>query len=134
MSLEREASYGAIKINDNIFARIILDAVALTDGKVLCSTEKGKYPGGFDQRVSVGELLPHIRINETDEEYVLEFYIIMSFGASIKDNCVLMLDYIEEQMKAMFPDKKGRILLKITGVKSKKIAPRDIKIVRKYEP
>ncbi len=134
MSLERAASFGAIKINDNIFARIILDAVALTDGKALCSTEKGKYPGGLDQRVSVGELLPHIRINETEEEYVLEFFIIMSFGASIRDNCILILDYIEDQMKSMFPDKKGRILLKITGVKSKKIAPRDIQIVRKYEP
>lgn len=134
MSLEREASYGAIKINDNIFARIILDAVAITEGKVLLSSEKGKILGGIDQRVSVSEQLPHMRIHETEEEYVLEFFVVIVFGASIKDNCIIMLDYIEEQMKSMFPDKKGRIMLKITGVKSKRIAPRDIQIVRKYEP
>ena len=134
MSLERTAPFGAIKINDNIFARIILDAVALTEGKVICATEKGKYPGGFDQRVSVGELLPHIVIREEEEEYVLEFFIIITFGASIKENCVIVLDYIEKQMKSMLPDKNGRIQMRIVGVKSKRIAPRNIQIVRKYEP
>ena len=134
MSLERTAPFGTIKINDNIFGRIILDAVALTEGKVLCATEKGKYPGGLDHRVSLSELLPHIRINENEYEYVLEFFIIMTFGASIKENCVLMLDCIEKHMRAMFPDKKGIIKIGIVGVKSKKIAARDIQIVRKYEP
>lgn len=134
MSLERTAPFGAIKINDNIFARMILDAVALTEGKVICATEKGRYPGGFDQRVSVGELLPHIRIHETEDEYVLEFFIIMSFGASIKENCVIVLDYIEKQLKSMFPDKNGRIQIRIVGVKSRKTAPRNILITRKYEP
>ena len=134
MSFERTAPFGAIKINDNIFARMILDAVALTDGKVLCATEKGKYPGGLDQRVSVGELLPHIRIQEDESEYMLEFFIIMSFGASIRENCIIVLDYIENQMKSMFPDKNGHIRMRIVGVKSKRIAPRNIQITRKYEP
>ena len=36
-------------------------------------------------------------------------------------------------MKKMFPDKKGQIVIKIVGVKSKKIAERNMEIVREYE-
>lgn len=133
MSLERTDEYGQIKLNDSIFARIILEAVAKTDGRFLCATEKGKYPGGLDHKVSVGELIPHIKIYENDEEYCLDFYIIMTFGSSIRENCKIVQDYIEKEMKAMFPDKGGRILLKIVGVKSKRIAARSIEVVRKYE-
>jgi len=134
MSLERKSEYGNIKINDNIFARIILDAVARTEGRFICATEKGKIPGGLDNRVSVGELLPHIKIIETEEEYQLNFFIVMTFGSSIRENCKIVLDYIEKEMHAMLPDKGGRILLKIVGVKSKRVAARSIEVVRKYEP
>lgn len=134
MSLERISEYGNIKINENIFARIILDAVAKTNGRFMPATEKGKIPGGLDNRVSVGELLPHIKISETEEEYRLDFYIVMSFGSSIRENCKIVLDYVEKEMHSMFPDKGGRILLKIVGVKSKRIAARSIEVVRKYEP
>ena len=134
MSLERISEYGNIKINENIFARIILDAVAKTNGRFMPATEKGKIPGGLDNRVSGGELLPHIKISETEEEYRLDFYIVMSFGSSIRENCKIVLDYVEKEMHSMFPDKGGRILLKIVGVKSKRIAARSIEVVRKYEP
>ena len=63
----------------------------------------------------------------------MKFFVIMTFGASIKDNCTAVLDSLEKQMKTMLPDKSGQIVLKIVGVKSKKIARRDIEIVREYE-
>ena len=34
----------------------------------------------------------------------------------------------------MFPDGKGQVVLHIVGVKSKKLAERNIRIVREYEP
>ena len=133
MSLERTTQYGKIRLNDTIFAKAVLSAVAKTGGKVLCASEKGNILGGIDQKVSTGELASNIFMSETDENYCLKFFVIMSFGASIKDNCTAVLDSLEKQMKTMLPDKSGQIVLKIVGVKSKKIAQRDIEIVREYE-
>ena len=132
MSLERSTQYGKIKINDTIFAKAVLSAVAKTGGKVLCASERGKILGGIDQKVSTGELTSNIFIRETAEGYCLKFFVIMSFGASIKENCTAVLDSLEQQMKIMLPDKQGQIILKIVGVKSKKIAERNIEIVREY--
>ena len=56
MSLERSTQYGKIKLNDTIFAKAVLSAVAKTGGKVLCASERGKILGGIDQNVSTGEL------------------------------------------------------------------------------
>ena len=133
MSLERSTQYGKIKINDTIFAKAVLSAVAKTGGKVLCASERGKILGGIDQKVSTGELTSNIFIRETAESYYLKFFVIMTFGASIKENCTAVLDSLEKQMKTMLPDKQGQIVLKIVGVKSKKIAERNIEIVREYE-
>ena len=132
MSLERSTQYGKIKLNDTIFAKAVLSAVAKTGGKVLCSSERGKILGGIDQKVSTGELASNIFIRETAESYYVKFFVIMSFGASIKENCTAVLDSLEQQMKIMLPDKQGQIILKIVGVKSKKIAERNIEIVREY--
>lgn len=133
MSLERSTQYGKIKLNDTIFAKAVLSAVAKTGGKVLCASERGKILGGIDQKVSTGEISSNIFIRETAESYYLKFFVIMSFGASIKENCTVVLDSLEKQMKTMLPDKQGQIVLKIVGVKSKKIAERNIEIVREYE-
>ena len=40
---------------------------------------------------------------------------------------------MEKQLRKMLPDKGGKIVLKIVGVKSKNIAKRNIEIVREYE-
>lgn len=133
MSLERSTQYGKIKLNDTIFAKAVLSAVAKTGGKVLCASERGKILGGIDQKVSTGEISSNIFIRETAESYYLKFFVIMSFGASIKENCTVVLESLEKQMKTMLPDKQGQIVLKIVGVKSKKIAERNIEIVREYE-
>ncbi len=134
MSLERISEYGKIKINENIFAKIVLNAVAKTGGKVFCASQRGKILGGIDQKVSTGELTSNIKITDGETEYILEFLVVMAFGASIKQNCGIILDYIEKEMRTMLPDKGGKIILKIVGVKSKKLAIRNIEIVREYEP
>ena len=132
MSLERTTQYGKIRLNDTIFAKAVLSSIAGTGGKVLCASEKGKILGVIDQKVSTGELASNIFIKETEDGYCLEFFVIMSFGASIKENCTAILNSLEKQMKTMMPDKGGRIVLRIVGVKSKKIAARNIEIVREY--
>ena len=44
-----------------------------------------------------------------------------------------ILNDLEESFKQMFPSQPGKITIKIVGVKSKKIAARDIEVIREYE-
>ncbi len=88
MSLERTTQYGKIRLNDTIFAKAVLSSIAGTGGKVLCASEKGKILGGIDQKVSTGELASNIFIKETEDGYCLEFFVIMSFGASIRETAL----------------------------------------------
>ncbi len=133
MSLERVNPKGTLKINGMVFTSVILAAVAKAKGKVLLASEKGKILGGFDKRVSHGELIGHIKAEERENEYFLEFFVITEFGSSIKELAAIVMDSIEADLLPMLSDKALLIDMKIVGVKSKKIALRDLLIERRYE-
>ena len=129
--VERINEKGTMKINQNIFGRIAYDAVGLTEGKAFSASEKGKQLTGIGgTRPTPGEIGDHMIVREEEGRIYLELYIIMSFGASIQKATQQILDYMEGQLKILFPDQGGRILLKIVGVKSKQIAARDIEVER----
>lgn len=131
--MERMNDRGIIKINKHVFGRLIWDAVGLTEGKAFSASEKGKLLTGIGgSRPAPGELADHMMIREQDDIIEMEFCIIMSFGASIQKYTSLILDYLETELKAMFPWQKGRIVLRVVGVKSKQIAPRDIEVERTW--
>lgn len=129
--MERSNEKGTIKINRLIFGRLVYDAVELTEGKVFSASEKGKLLTGIGgSRPAPGEITDHMVIYERDGCLEIEFCVIMLFGASIQQNTELILNHMETALKTMFPEQPGRILLRVVGVKSKKIAPRDIEVER----
>ncbi len=64
----------------------------------------------------------------------MEFYIIISFGASIQKVTDRILNELAAQLAKLLPDKGGHLVLRIVGIKSKKIAERNIEVVKDYEP
>lgn len=81
----------------------------------------------------MGELADNLVVcEEQDGSIFLEWYIIMSFGASIHRATKLMLDYAEKELKSMFPGQPGRAVVRIVGVKSRLIAVRDLEVERKW--
>ncbi len=133
MALERTNDNGIIKINTAIFTKLILKSVSKMRNKAFLASEKGKLLGGLDKKISHSELLSHINLKNEEETYCIEFYIITEFGTSIKEITGGILDYLEEELKIMFPKNNLRLTLKVVGVKSKKIAERDITFNRYYE-
>lgn len=133
MTFERKNEFGTIKLNDSIFAQIVQTGIAKCGGRAFPASEKGKLLGGQGVKPGIGEITSNIKIKDEEEFYKLEFCIIMSFGASISETTKDILDYAEYEMKGLLPDKKGKIILRIVGIKSKKIAERNIKVVREYE-
>ena len=43
-----------------------------------------------------------------------------------------MLDYVEKELKSMFPGQPGTAVVRIVGVKSRLIAVRDLEVERKW--
>ena len=134
MSLEKKESSGTIRLNDAAFAKLVIKAVSRADNKAFFASEKGKLLNGSNQKISTGDLIPHLKIWEEGENICLEFYIISQFGASISQLSQIILDYLVGELRIMFPNGKGQVVLHIVGVKSKKLAERNIRIVREYEP
>ena len=131
--MERKNEKGTIKINDHIFARIVGEAISQAGGKAFPASEKGKLLTGIGGSMpGVGEQADNLVVREEEGGVYLEWYIIMSFGASIYRATKLMLDYAEKELKSMFPSQPGRAVVRIVGVKSRLIAVRNLEVERKW--
>ena len=132
MSLRRTTNLGTIIINTSIISKEVIKASTKVNESIFFATEKGKLLG-LPKKVGSSELSANILVDEKEGRFNLTLYIIMNFGSSIKKVTESMLNDLEESFKLMFPSQPGKITIKIVGVKSKKIAARDIEVIREYE-
>lgn len=133
MTLTKTTPLGDITINDSVIARAIIRAVQTAGKRLYLSTDQGRLLGSHS-RVSSGDMIDNYIIEEKDDRYYITFYVVLSFGASIKNVTQTVLSALETEMSAMFPEYGGQITMKIVGIKSKNIAPRDIEVKREYGP
>lgn len=133
MTFERKNDFGTIKLNDSIFAQIVQTGVAKCAGRAFLASEKGRLLGNQGSKPGLSEISANIKLRDEKLRYSLELCIIMSFGASINETTREILDFIEYEMRGLLPDKDGRIVLRIVGIKSKKIAERNLTLVREYK-
>ena len=132
MAFSKTTALGKIIINPSVVSREVRAAATPVKEKLFFATEKGKLIAA-PQKINSTDLASNMIFEETDEKIHLTFYIIMSFGSSIKNVTETVFDGIEQSFRTLFPTKGGAITIKIVGVKSKKIAPRDIEVIREYE-
>ena len=132
MSLRRTTNLGTIIINTSIISKEVIKASTKVNESIFFATEKGKLLGS-PKKVGSSELSANILVDEKEGRFNLTLYIIMNFGSSIKKVTESILNDLEESFKQMFPSQPGKITIKIVGVKSKKIAARDIEVIREYE-
>ena len=132
MAFSKTTALGKIIINPSVVSREVRAAATPVKEKMFFATEKGKLIAA-PPKINSTDLASNMIFEETDEKINLTFYIIMSFGSSIKNVTETIFDGIEQSFRTLFPTKGGTITIKIVGVKSKKIAPRDIEVIREYE-
>ena len=132
MALTKKTSLGTITINPSVIAREVREAATPVKEKMFFATDKGKLVAS-PMKISSADLSSNMIVEETGNRINVTVHIIMSFGSSIKTVTETIFDGIENSMRALFPQKGGNIKIKIVGVKSKKVAPRDIEVVREYE-
>lgn len=132
MFLKRENAIGEISVSNNIFAQIIRDSFKLCEGRVWPATKKCKQIG-TDNKFSLTDFSSTIESLETGEGIELKFYVIIKFGASIKEITDKLTNYIFQNVKTTIGEYPYKVTISVVGVKSKQIAKRDVEVVKLNE-
>lgn len=131
--MERKNEMGVMKINDNLFGAIVTEAVRRMKGKAFIASEKGKLLTGLGgSRPTISEITDNIVVKDEEGRIYLACYLIVSFGSSIRQITEDMSTYLQERLQSMFPDCPGKVKIKVVGVRSRYIAPRDIVIEKEW--
>ena len=135
MILTRETELGTISVSNLLFAQIIADSFKLEGcrGKIWPATKKGKQIGS-DMKFNLSEFANAVEIEESldDGRIDLEFYVIVKFGTSISSLCESIADVIAASIEQKHGSKPRQIKIRVTGVKSKQIAKRNVEVVKRY--
>ncbi|MGC2873025.1 hypothetical protein ACDL92_07060 [Ihubacter sp. mB4P-1] len=135
MTVSRETKLGTISISDAIFAQIILESFEqdICKGKVWPATRRGRQIGG-DQKVNAADYAGYVEAERSMDgtSIDLEFSVIIQFGSGIRRITDAVADYIAEviyQKQGKYPN---QIKIRITGVRSRQIARRNLEVIKSY--
>lgn len=136
MTLSKETSLGKISISNTIFAGMIVESFHQPKcrDKVFPATKKGRLIN-MDNKGSLNEFASTIEIDsDTDGKNIeMEFSIIVKFGTSIQLITDSISDYIADKFYNNYGKKPIQIKIRISGVKSRQIAKRNLEVVKRYE-
>jgi len=135
LTILKETELGDISISDIMFAQVISECFKseICSGRVFPATKKGRQIGN-DQKYSISEFAGHIETEKSfDGESVdLAFSVIVKFGTSIRSLTDALGDDIANQLEKKLGQKPRQIVIRITGVKSRQIARRNLEVIKRY--
>lgn len=153
MPYEFKTQLGVIKIHNKFFSNIIRDVMKSPglSNKIWPSNKRGKINESIGP-FSVFEYSEHMEVYPLTEKNVhkitgdnsivvknvknkviLDIPVVVKFGTSIKHITDKFANRVREEIKEKLNVEPVIIRIKITGIKSKSIASRDMEIVKIYE-
>ncbi len=127
-TIRKDSPLGEINISREAIGQIVQAAAAAHDGKVYLANRRGRTPGAA-AAFGVGDDIDNIDIEVTGEGVTLTVYLIVRFGASIREVTTAMQKQIAEQMEILTGEPPLRITLVVVGTLSRQIARRHIEVV-----
>lgn len=124
-----ETDLGKITVPKAVVGKIIAQTVEQFDGKVIISNNKGKVPG-FVSKIGGVDDSSSMEISLTEQGLDIRVFIVLRFGTSITSVTNKLVNQIHENIEEMTGVKPNSVAVVITGVISKKIAPRHIEVTR----
>lgn len=113
-----ETKMGSIHFSQSIINRIVENAVEGCGGKVFLNN----YSGGLNA--------PAVEFIEGEDGFELKVFIVLKFGASIKENTTEIINSIYDNAEKILGRKPLKVTVTVTGVLSKNIAKRHIEVSR----
>lgn len=122
-----DTELGTITVLENVISSIVLDVVESFEGKVILSNSKGKI-SKFPYYIGNTNEIEHMKVELTEDGLNIRLYVVLKFGTSIKNTTRRMIDEIHSLVKERAGMKVNKVSILITGMVSKKIAPRHIEV------
>lgn len=122
-----DTDLGTISVSKNVIRNIILEIIDSFDGKVIISNPKGKI-SKFPYYIGTPNDAEQIEIELTEAGLQIRVHVILKFGTSIKRTTRLMIDEIRSIIKERTGVSINKVTILVTGMISKKIAPRHIEV------
>lgn len=129
MLLTVETDLGNIVVSKAAVGKIITEAVDRFEGKVIISNNKGKVPG-FVSKIGGMDDSNTMEINYTEQGLDIRVFVVLRFGTSITQVTNKLVNEIHENVKKMTGMEPSNVAVVVTGMISKKIAPRHIEVTR----
>lgn len=127
-----ETKLGNIHFSHGIINKIVTEAVANSEGKAQIHNYKGKYKNVVPELASKINLYDEeagsIEIMETETGIEIKVYVVLRFGASIKNTTAGIIKYIYAYTEKILGEKPERVTVVVTGILSKNIARRHIEV------
>lgn len=127
-----ETKLGQIHFSHNIINKIVMEAVESCEGKAQIHNYKGKYKNVVPDLASRINLYDDeagsIELMETDEGIEIKVYIVLRFGASIRQTTASIIKYIYEYVEKIMGERPAKVTVVVTGILSRNIARRHIEV------
>lgn len=124
-----ETDLGTITVNKAAIGKIITQAAARFDGKVIICNHKGKVPG-LVSKIGGSDDINNIEINLNENGLDIRVFVLLRFGTSITQVTNCMVDEIHNNIKNMTGMEPNSVAVVVTGMLSKHVAPRHIEVTR----
>lgn len=124
--------FGKITINDNAIAELVVSEIRNYNNDLYITNSKGKRTSKVYKSVG-GSSATNIDIQYEDDKLFIKIYLIVRFGMSIKKTTDELMENIRSQIKMATGHNPKAITIVVTGVKSKKVARRNIEVTKTYD-
>lgn len=123
-----DTELGTIKVAKSVIGNIIVDVIDSFDGKVILSNSKGRVPNQLAYKLGQKDESSEISMELTEDGLNIGVFVVLKFGTSIHETTSKMIHDIRQNMKDMTAMEINDLTVTVTGVLSKKLAPRHIEV------
>ena len=123
-----ETMDGMISVDKTVVGKIIAEAVAQFNGKVLISNHKGKPVSGFAAKIGMTDDISSMEINQGKSGLDIRFFILIRFGTSINRVTEQLIETIKNNTEHITGLEVSSIAVVVTGMISKQTVRRNIEV------
>ncbi len=122
-----QSDLGLIMVKDSVIKRIVIESIALMNGKVKLANHKGQVAGIVAGIVGLDDT-NHIIVSRSNIGLDIKLYIVIKFGTSITKITELLIEIIRQKVLESAGIEASSISIVVSGMQAKKLARRNIEV------
>jgi len=123
-----ETTEGSISIDKTVVGKIIAEAVAQFNGKVVISNHRGKVVSPFAAKIGMVDDTSFMEINPGKNGLEIRFFILIRFGTSINRVTEQLIETIKKNTEEITGLEVNSVAVVVTGMISKQTVRRNIEV------